>query len=154
MGVASATTTSPYYAILLQGATTAYPATMAAGNVTLTGVTVTGAFAKSAVGVYNYTNIDNVTGTNVNVSASVNGPAPWGQAVTIEGVEAAYDASRLGLVLGANYTKLGVDTGSASDSSLKGTAGADVMDAAVGGNDFLSVGAGNEYFRVGAGSVG
>jgi hypothetical protein len=40
MGVASATTTSPYYAILLQGATTAYPATMAAGNGAVAGIGV------------------------------------------------------------------------------------------------------------------
>jgi hypothetical protein len=89
-----------------------------------------------------------VTGTSVDVSASLNGPAPWGQAVTIGGIEAAYDASRLGLVLGTNFTKLGVDAGTASDSSLTGTAGADVMYDAVGGNDTFIGGLGLDTAQV------
>jgi hypothetical protein len=155
LGVASATATSPYYAILLQGSTAAYsPAGgLSAGVVSLTDVTVTGAFAKSAVGVYNYTDIDDVTGSNVNVSATLNGPAPWGQAVTISGVEGSYDASRLGLVLGSNYTQLGVDFATpANNNTLTGTAGADVLYDAFGGNDSLSGGAGNDTLSGGAGN--
>jgi Ca2+-binding RTX toxin-like protein len=152
VGVSSATASAPYYGILLQGSTKAYTAPMAAGNVTLTDVTVNGAFAKSAVGVYNYTNIDNVTGTNVDVSGSLNGPAPWGQAVTISGVDGSYDASRLGLVLGSNYTQLGVDTTPESNNTLTGTAGADVLYDAMGGNDTLIGGAGNDTLSGGAGN--
>jgi hypothetical protein len=153
VGVAAATTTSPHYGILLQGTTGAYSpaAGIAAGVVTLKDVTVSGAFAKSAVGVYNYTDIADITGTNVNVSASLNGPAPWGQAVTISGIEAAYNASLLGLVLGVNYTQLGVDTVAADASDLTGTAGDDVLYDAVGGDDILIGNAGNDTLIGGAG---
>ena len=89
-----------------------------------------------------------ISGANVDVSGTT---TAWGQAVTISGVDGSYDASRLGLVLGANYTKLGVDTTPESNNTLTGTAGADVLYDAMGGNDTLSGGAGNDVLSGGAG---
>ena len=152
VGLTTASATAPHYGILLQGSTAAYTSAMAAGNVGLTNVEMTGAFAKSAVGIYNYIHINNVTGANVDVSTTLNGPSPWGQAVTISGVDSSYNASQLGLVLGANYTKLGVDNTPASNDSLTGTAGRDVLYDAIGGNDSLNGGGGNDTLTGGLGN--
>jgi hypothetical protein len=117
--------------------------------VNLSDVTMTGAFAKSAVGIYNFTDISKVSGNGVDVSAT---SSKWGQAVTVDGVESAYNAEGLGLVLGTNYTKMGVDAGDASDNSLTGTSGADKLYDGVGGNDTLTGGAGNDTLTGGAGN--
>ena len=98
---------------------------------------MTGAFAKSAVGIYNFTDISGISGSDVDVSET---SSKWGQAVTVGGVEAAYDAGDFGLVLGTNYTKMGVDAGTESNNSLTGTSGADTLYDGVGGNDTINLG--------------
>jgi hypothetical protein len=57
-GVTTATAAVSHYGVLLQGSTEAYAVPMAAGTVVLSNVEMTGAFGKSAVGIYNYTHID------------------------------------------------------------------------------------------------
>jgi hypothetical protein len=146
---AVAASSSPHYGILLMGSTSAFATPMAAGVVTLSDVTMTGAFAKSAVGIYNYTDISGVSGARVDVSAT---SSKWGQAVTVDGVDGSYNASNFGLVLGSNYTKMGVDAGTESNNSLTGTSGADVLYDGVGGNDTLAGGTGSDILTGGAGN--
>jgi hypothetical protein len=161
MGAAGGVTTNAaQYGILLQGASTnnmgptgIYKDGPTMGNVTLENIDVVGGFAKNAVAIYNYANIDGLQGAEGALDLS-GATAGWVTVLNVDGVLASYDASKWGVELGDKTAALqGESTLQSGNlgSTITGTADNDIINSK-GGNDTLIGGAGNDALMGGAGS--
>jgi Ca2+-binding RTX toxin-like protein len=150
------------------------------GTIDFVDVTVTGAYHKNPVAIFNYGEIDNLTITDLDLSGA---ESDWGPLFNIDGVtDDSIDASGYGITFPAGYgivseiqgEKIGqadVDTtiiGTASDDRIHGKTGDDSLDGGAGddqiygaekgasgtsaeaGNDDLTGGAGDDYLNGGA----
>ena len=122
----------------------------------LTNVTVTGNFAKSAMAVYNYSSVNGISGSNVNLTGA--NSLAWDAVLTVDGVEGAYNVSNWGVVIGTDQqTQLSGETASqAADgwgmgNNITGTSGDDISTGGSTGNDQRSGGAGDDGLTGGAG---
>jgi len=101
---------------------------------------VTGGFAKSAIAVYNYSDITGISGSNVNLSGAASG---WPYVLTVDGVEAGYSLSGWDLNLGDTQTTSAsgeVSSQGAANSVITGSAENDILSGGADGNDTLNGG--------------